>query len=79
MAVTYGEEMLAQAEAQALARARNQSMRKRRVRLLLPFLGATLWAMFDRDVARMLAFKDIADSDIKSIQSQIERMGTTNE
>src|SRR5438552_5922065 len=38
-----------------------------------------LKAMFDRDVARMLAFKDIADSDIKSIQSQIERMGTTNE
>ena len=52
MAVTYGEEMLAQAEAQALARARNQSMRKRRVRLLLPFLGATLWAMFDLMAAR---------------------------
>ena len=28
-----------------------------------------LQAMFDRDVARMLAFKDISDTDIKAIQS----------
>ncbi len=52
MAVTYGEEMLAQAEAQAVARARQHSARKRRVRLLLPFLGASLWAMFDLMAAR---------------------------
>jgi len=52
MAVTYGEEMLAQAEEQAVSRARKHSARKRRVRLLLPFLGATLWAMFDLIAAR---------------------------
>jgi hypothetical protein len=52
MAVTYGEEMLAQAEAEAFERARARSARKRRARLLLPFLGATLWAMFDLMAAR---------------------------
>jgi hypothetical protein len=52
MAMTYGEEMLAQAEELAVARARNHSARKRRVRLLLPFLGAALWAMFDLVAAR---------------------------
>ena len=52
MATTYGEEMLAQAEEQAVSRARKHSARKRRVRLLLPFLGATLWAMFDLIAAR---------------------------
>ena len=52
MALTYGEEMLAEAEAQALTRMRVRSARKRRVRLLLPFLGATLWAMFDLMAAR---------------------------
>lgn len=52
MAMTYGEEMLAQAEEQAVSRARKHSARKRRVRLLLPFLGATLWAMFDLIAAR---------------------------
>ena len=50
--MTYGEEMLAQAEEQAVSRARKHSARKRRVRLLLPFLGATLWAMFDLIAAR---------------------------
>ena len=52
MTTTYGEEMLAQAEAEAVARARTHSARKRRVRLLLPFLGATLWAMLDLVAAR---------------------------
>ncbi|HJT38102.1 MAG TPA: hypothetical protein VJ818_06725 [Actinomycetota bacterium] len=52
MAMTYGEEMLAEAEAAADARARKRSARKRRTRLLLPFLGATLWAMFDLMAAR---------------------------
>jgi len=50
--MTYGEEMLAQAEAEAFERARARSARKRRARLLLPFLGATLWAMFDLMAAR---------------------------
>ena len=48
MVTTYGEEMLAEAE----ARTRKQSARKRRTRLLLPFLAATLWAMFDLMAAR---------------------------
>ncbi|HLW16559.1 MAG TPA: hypothetical protein VKV69_04290 [Actinomycetota bacterium] len=52
MATTYGEEMLAQAEALAVERARKHSARRRRVRLLLPFLGASLWAMFDLVAAR---------------------------
>ena len=52
MAVTYGEEMLAQAEAEALTRMRLRSARRRRVRLLLPFLGATVWAMLDLVAAR---------------------------
>ena len=52
MVTTYGEEMLAQAEEQAVSRARKHSARKRRVRLLLPFLGATVWAMFDLIAAR---------------------------
>ena len=30
-----------------------------------------LQAMFDRDVARMLAFKDISDADIKRIQAPV--------
>ena len=50
--MTYGEEMLAEAEAQAGARARKHSARRRRTRLLLPFLGAALWAMFDLMAAR---------------------------
>jgi hypothetical protein len=49
---TYGEEMLAQAEAEALTRMHMRSARRRRVRLLLPFLGATLWAMLDLIAAR---------------------------
>ena len=44
--------MLAEAEAQAMSRMRARSARKRRVRLLLPFLGATLWAMLDLVAAR---------------------------
>ena len=46
--MTYGEEQLAEAE----ERARKQSARKRRTRLLLPFLAATLWSMFDLVAAR---------------------------
>jgi hypothetical protein len=46
--MTYGEEMLAQAE----ARARNHSVRRRRSRLLVPFLIAALWAMVDLISAR---------------------------
>lgn len=46
--MTYGEEMLAEAE----ARVRTHSARKRRSRLLLPFVAATLWAMFDLMAAR---------------------------
>jgi hypothetical protein len=48
MAMTYGEEMLAQAE----ARVRKQSVRRRRSRLLVPFLIAALWAMADLMSAR---------------------------
>ncbi|MGZ4141775.1 MAG: hypothetical protein ACXVQY_04625 [Actinomycetota bacterium] len=48
MAQTYGEQMLARAE----ARARNRSVRRRRVRLLVPFLVATIWAMLDLVAAR---------------------------
>jgi hypothetical protein len=48
MAITYGEEMLAQAE----ARARKVSVRRRRSRLLVPFLIAALWAMADLMSAR---------------------------
>lgn len=48
MAQTYGEQLLARAE----ARARNRSARRRRVRLLVPFLVATLWAMADLVAAR---------------------------
>jgi hypothetical protein len=48
MAMTYGEEMLAQAE----ARARKVSVRRRRSRLLVPFLIAALWAMADLMSAR---------------------------
>ena len=50
--MTYGEEMLAQAESEALTRMHMRSARRRRVRLLLPFLGATLWAMLDLVAAR---------------------------
>ena len=46
--MTYGEEMLAQAE----DRARKQSAKRRRARLLGPFLIAALWAMFDLMSAR---------------------------
>jgi hypothetical protein len=48
MVMTYGEEMLAEAE----ARARKQSTRRRRSRLLVPFLIAALWAMADLMSAR---------------------------
>ncbi len=48
MVMTYGEEMLAQAE----GRARKQSAKSRRARLLVPFLLAALWAMFDLMSAR---------------------------
>ena len=48
MVMTYGEEMLAQAE----ERLRARSARKRRVKLLVPFLAAALWAMFDLMAAR---------------------------
>jgi hypothetical protein len=48
MTMTYGEEMLAQAE----ARAGKQSVRRRRSRLLVPFLIAALWAMADLMSAR---------------------------
>jgi hypothetical protein len=48
MVMTYGEEMLAEAE----ARARNHSAKRRRGRLLVPFLFAALWAMFDLMSAR---------------------------
>ena len=48
MVMTYGEEMLAEAE----ARTRKQSAKRRRARLLWPFMIAALWAMFDLMVAR---------------------------
>jgi hypothetical protein len=48
MAMTYGEEMLAQAEAHA----RKVSVRRRRSRLLVPFLIAALWATADLMSAR---------------------------
>jgi len=48
MAMTYGEEILAEAE----ARARKISVRRRRSRLLAPFLIAALWAMADLMSAR---------------------------
>jgi hypothetical protein len=48
MVMTYGEEMLAQAE----ERLRARSARKRRSKLLVPFLIAALWAMFDLMAAR---------------------------
>jgi len=48
MVMTYGEEMLAEAE----ARVRKQSVKRRRARLLVPFLVAALWAMFDLMSAR---------------------------
>ena len=50
--MTYGEEMLAEAEARAESRMQAHSARRRRTRLLLPFLGAALWAMFDLMAAR---------------------------
>ena len=48
MVMTYGEEMLAEAE----ERAYRQSAKRRRARLLAPFLFAALWAMFDLMSAR---------------------------
>ena len=48
MVMTYGEEMLAEAE----ARAQKQSAKRRRARLLGPFLFAALWAMVDLMSAR---------------------------
>jgi hypothetical protein len=46
--LTYGEQLLANAE----ARVRRRSARRRTVRLLFPFLGAALWAIADLGVAR---------------------------
>jgi hypothetical protein len=48
MVMTYGEQLLAQAE----GRARKRSARRRRVRLLVPFLITALWAMADLVAAR---------------------------
>ena len=48
MVMTYGEEMLAQAEEHS----RKQSARKRRVKLLVPFIIAALWATADLMAAR---------------------------
>src|SRR5437667_4510244 len=48
MVMTYGEEMLAEAE----LRVRGQSAKRRRARLLVPFLVAALWATADLMAAR---------------------------
>jgi hypothetical protein len=48
MVMTYGEEMLARAE----ERTRARSARKRRAKLLAPFLIAALWATADLMAAR---------------------------
>src|SRR5439155_4552191 len=77
MEITYGEEMLAQAEAQAETRARNHSARKRRVRLLLPFLGATLWAMFDLMAARNARLSAGGAGGIKLLFDHVLVMGWT--
>ncbi|MCA1829983.1 MAG: hypothetical protein ABR552_08720 [Actinomycetota bacterium] len=47
MALTYGEEMLARAEARARARRGARSARKRRRTLLFPASLATAWATVD--------------------------------
>jgi hypothetical protein len=73
MAMTYGEEMLAQAE----ARARKVSVRRRRSRLLVPFLIAALWAMADLMSARNARLATGGAGGIRLLFDHILVMGWT--
>jgi hypothetical protein len=73
MAMTYGEEMLAQAE----ARVRKQSVRRRRSRLLVPVLIAALWAMADLMAARNARLAGGGAGGIRLLFDHILVMGWT--
>jgi hypothetical protein len=73
MTMTYGEEMLVQAE----ARARKVSVRRRRSRLLIPFLIAALWAMADLMSARNASLTAGGAGGVRLLFDHILVMGWT--